>query len=26
VATAMGFKSVVYLVDVPVGRVATGGQ
>jgi ankyrin repeat protein len=25
-ATAIGFKSVVYLVDVPVGRVFTGGR
>jgi ankyrin repeat protein len=26
VATAMGFKSVVYLLDVPVGRVPSGGR
>jgi len=25
-ATAMGFKSVVYLLDVPVGRVPSGGR
>jgi ankyrin repeat protein len=25
-STAIGFKSVVYLPDVPVGRVATGGR